>query len=196
MFRHKLLPFLIAVAPIAAAAAPETFTLDPYHSFANFTFDHLGLSTVYGRFQKTSGKFTLDRAAKTGSVEVGMDANSVDTGDAERGSRPRSRNEMLRSADYFNAAEFPQITFKSTRVAFSGDAPSGVEGNLTLLGVTRPVTLKLERFKCITNPVNKKERCGGNASATIRRSDFGMKTALNFASDEIPLMIGFEGDKD
>lgn len=196
MSRRNLLPLLIAALPMSVAAAPDTYTLDPYHSFANFTFDHYGLSTVYGRFQKSTGKFTLDRTAKSGSIEVGMDAASIDTGDPERGSRPRSRNEMLRSADFFNATEFPQVVYKSTRVVFAGENPASVEGTITLLGVTKPVTLKMDRFKCITNPGNKKDRCGGDASGKIKRSDFGMKTALAAAGDDIGLMIGFEGDKD
>src|SRR4051794_22950798 len=98
---------LLAAVPFAAAAATESYTIDPYHTFPNFSVDHLGLSTIYGRFGKTSGKFTVDQAAKIGSVDLSIDSASVDTGDPEKGSRARSRDEHLRSADFFNAAEFP-----------------------------------------------------------------------------------------
>jgi polyisoprenoid-binding protein YceI len=193
----KALATLIAAAlPLAAVAAPESFTLDPTHTYPNFMVDHWGLSTMHGRFDKTTGKFTLDRAAKTGSVELAIETASISTGDNERAGRPRSRDEHLRQADFFNVAEFPRMTFKSTKVNFGGDLPSSVEGNLTLLGVTKPVTLSFERFKCGQNPFTKKDRCGGNAVGKIKRSDFGMRTAIPAVGDEIALNIEFEGDKD
>jgi polyisoprenoid-binding protein YceI len=192
----------LAVAVLACslalpvAAAPENYTLDPYHTYPNFMVEHWGLSMMYGRFNKSSGKFSFDRAAKTGSVDLVIDTTSIDTGDQVKGDRPRSRDEHLRAADFFNVAEFPRATFKSTKVNFQGDVPASVEGNFTLLGVTKPVTLTFERFKCGTNPFNKKDRCGGNAIGKIKRSDFGMKTAIPAVGDEITLMVEFEGDKD
>ena len=187
---------LLAGCSLCASAAPENFTLDPYHTFPSFGVDHLGLSTVYGRFDKTAGKFTLDRAAKTGSVEITIDTASLTTGDNVRGSRTRSRDEHLRSADFFNVAEFPTIVFKSTRTHFGAELPSSVEGTLTMLGVSKPVTLNFERFKCVANMFNQKERCGGNATGKFKRSDFGMKTAIPAVGDEISLNIGFEGGRD
>ncbi|HVR92876.1 MAG TPA: YceI family protein, partial [Casimicrobiaceae bacterium] len=109
--------------------------------------DHLGLSMVSGRFDKTTGKVTLDRDAKTGSVDIAVPTATVTTGDADKGSRPRSRDEHLRTADFFNVAKFPQMTFKSNKVHFAGDNPSSVEGDLTLLGVTKPLTLTIVRFQ-------------------------------------------------
>lgn len=191
---QRLVPVAFALVAAPALAVPESFTLDPYHTFVNFTVDHLGISTLYGRFGKTTGKMSVDRAAKMGSLEVQVDSASVDTGDNERGNRPRSRNEHLRSADFFNAAEFPHLTYKSTRVVWTGEAPTSIEGNVTLIGVSKPVTLKVDRFKCIAE--RGKERCGGNASANIRRSDFGMKTAIPTVGDEIALLIEFEGVQD
>ena len=141
MKRELLIATLTAVVPISASAAPETYVIDPIHSFAYFAIDHLGVSTVRGRFDKSSGKFTLDRAAKNGSLEVVIDTASIDTGDRERGARPRTRDEHLRSADFFNVAEFPQMTYKSTAVKFNGAAPAEIDGQLTLLGVSKPVTL-------------------------------------------------------
>ena len=136
--------FLIALAaPIAAIAAPENYTLDPLHTFPHFSVDHLGVSTMWGRFGKTTGKFTIDHAAKKASLELSVETASIDTGDNVRGSRPRARDEHLRTADFFNVAEFPRMTFKSTAVKFAGDSPAEITGNLTLVGVTKPLTLKV-----------------------------------------------------
>jgi polyisoprenoid-binding protein YceI len=145
------------------------FTIDPLHASMNFSVDHMGLSPIYGRFDKFSGKFAMDRAAKTGSVEVTVETGSVDTNENDKGTRTRSRDEHLRSADFFNAAEFPRMTYKSTNVVFTGDNPATVEGNLTLLGVTKPVTLTVERFKCNPATPTAKERCGGVAVGKIKR---------------------------
>lgn len=186
---------LIAI-PVAALAAPESFTIDPYHTYPNFAVDHLGVSTTYGRFNKTSGKATLDRAAKAGTVELVIEAASVDTGDNDKGSRPRTRDEHLRAADFFNVAEFPRINYKSTKLVFTGDNPSAIEGNLTLLGVTKPVNLKIDRFKCNPASGNNKERCGGNATGSFKRSDFGMKFGIPNIGDEVKLDIQFEALKD
>jgi polyisoprenoid-binding protein YceI len=185
---------LLAV-PVAAFAAIDNYAVDPLHSSVNFTVDHLGLTNIHGRFNKFSGTFSMDKAAKTGSVEASVDTASVDTNENDKGSRARSRDEHLRSADFFNAAEFPKMTFKSTKVAFSGDNPSAIEGNLTLLGVTHPVTLNVERFKCNPASGNAKERCGGVAVGKLKRSDFGMKRGIPSIGDEITLLLAFEGDK-
>ena len=185
---------LLALAlPLTALAAPETYTLDPYHTYPNFSVDHMGFSTVYGRFDKSSGKFILDKAAKTGSLELTVETASINAADNEKGNRQRSRDDHLRSPDFFNVTEYPRMTYKSTGVKFNGDNLATVEGNLTLLGVTKPVVLQVDRWKCGPHPINKKEMCGGNASGTLKRSDFGMKFALPVAvSDEIRLIIGFE----
>ena len=186
----------LLAAPLAATAAPESYTLDPTHTYPSFHVEHWGLSMMQGRFDKNSGKFSFDRAAKTGSTELTIDTASLTTGDNVKGNRAQSRDDHLRSADFFNVKEFPTMTFKSTKVNFTGDLPSSVEGNLTLLGVTKPVTLTFERFKCGQNPFSKKDRCGGNAVGKFKRTDFGMKYAVPAVGDEIALNIEFEGDKD
>ena len=195
----KLKSLAIALAaglPLAAMAAAENYTLDPLHTYPNFAVEHWGLSMMQGQFEKSAGKFSFDRAAKTGSVEMTIETASVSTGDNVKGSRPQSRDDHLRNADFFNAAEFPRMTYKSTKVNFGAELPASVEGSLTLLGVTKPLTLTFERFKCGSNPFNKKERCGGNAVGKFKRSDFGMKFALGGVGDEITLNISFEGDRD
>lgn len=183
---------LALTVPLATAAAPESYALDPYHTYPHFSVDHLGLSTLWGRFDRSSGKFTLDRAAKTGSLELTVETASLSTGDNDKGARPRARDEHLKSADFFNVAEFPRMTYKADSVKFNGDAPSEVSGTLTLLGVSRPLTLKIERWVCKDHPFSKKPVCGGNASGAIRRTDFGMKYGVPAVGDEIRLYVGFE----
>jgi len=187
---------LALALPFAAVAAPESYTLDPYHTYPHFAVDHFGVSTMWGRFDKSSGKFSIDRAAKKGSVELTVETASLSTGDNDKGSRPRSRDEHLRSADFFNVAEFPRMTFKAADVKFNGDNPAEVSGQITLLGVTKPLTLKIERWNCRDNPFNKKPMCGGNASGAFKRSDFGMKYGLPAVGDDIRLYVEFEGYKD
>ncbi len=191
---HKAVVCALGFAlPLVAAAAPEAYELDPTHTYPHFSVDHLGVSTMWGRFDKSSGRFVIDRAAKTGSVEIVVETASINTGDYEKGNRPRSRDEHLRNADFFNVAEFPRMTFKSTAVKFSGDAPSEIQGELTLLGATKPLTLKVERWVCKDHPFSKKPMCGGNASGAIKRSDFGMKYGIPAVGDELKLYIEFEG---
>jgi polyisoprenoid-binding protein YceI len=188
---------IAASLPFAVEAAPVSYTMDPFHTFVNFEVDHLGgLTRLRGRFDKTAGKFTIDPVAKTGSVEVTVQTASVTTGDNERGNRPRARDEHLRSPDFFNVAEFPTLGFRSTKVVFSGDNPTTIDGNATLLGVTRPLSFKVERWKCIPHPQSKREICGGNLSATMKRSDFGMKFGIPSVGDELQLFVMVEGLRD
>jgi polyisoprenoid-binding protein YceI len=197
MSNPKLLVLLaLAATPLSAGAATEIYPFDPLHTSVSFAIDHLGLSMIHGRFSKYSGKFSIDRAAKTGTVELVVETASVDTNDNDKGNRPRSRDEHLRSADFFNVAEFPRMTYKSTQVIFASDTPTIVEGSLTLLGVTKPVSITVERFRCNPATATSKERCGGSASAKIKRSDFGMKRGIPNIGDEVALSFGFEGDKE
>ena len=192
----RIAVFALASLPLAAIAATDSYTFDPLHTSVSFSIDHLGLSMIHGRFSKYSGKFSIDRAAKTGAVELVVETASVDTNDNDKGNRPRSRDEHLRSADFFNVAEFPRMTYKSTNVVFAGDVPTMVEGNLTLLGVTKPVSITVERFKCNPATSTAKERCGGIVAGKIKRSEFGMKRGIPNIGDEVVLAFGFEGDKD
>jgi polyisoprenoid-binding protein YceI len=144
--KKKVIGTLVLALPLAVLAAPESYTMDPYHTYAHFEVDHNGVSNVRGRFDKSSGKFTIDRAAKTGSVELTVETVSVSTGDNDKGARPRARDEHLRTADFFNVAEFPRMTFKSTGVKFSGDNPAKITGSLTLVGVSKPLALHVDRW--------------------------------------------------
>lgn len=187
---------LAAALPLSAVAAPENYTIDPHHTFPNFEVNHLGMSTMRGQFTNTTGKFSMDHAAKSGTLEITVQTVSVTTGDVDKAGRPRTRDEHLRTPDFFNVAEFPTMTYKSTGVKFNGDNPGTIDGNLTLLGVTKPVNLQVESWKCGPNPASKKEMCGGNASGSFKRSEFGMKFGVPNVSDEIKLWIEFEGYKD
>src|SRR2546421_279784 len=193
-----LAPALVTALPFAAAAAPESFTIDAYHSFPYFDTVHLGTSVIRGRFEKISGKLVLDTAAKTGTIELTVPTATLSTGDNDKGSRPRSRDEHLRSPDFFNVAEFPTMSYKGTATKWHGDAPATVEGQLTLLGVTRPVTLTVERWKCGPDPRTQGKRyfCGGNATGAFNRSDFGMKFIVGPVSDEVKLWISVEACRD
>lgn len=187
MKRHSL--FAVLLLSSLPAFAAESYTVDPAHTFPYFSISHLGFSTMHGRFDTSSGKVTLDLAAKTGSVDIAIDANSISTGFAKRDAH-------LKSPDFFNAAEFPTITYKSSSIKFKGDVPVSVDGNLTLLGVSKPVTLTIDAFKCGTNPMNKKDECGAAATAQIKRSDFGMKAFLPGVGDDVKLEFEIEAYKD
>jgi polyisoprenoid-binding protein YceI len=190
MSMHKSLftALVVSVALPLSAFAADSYTVDPNHTFPHFSINHLGFSTMHGRFDKTSGTVTLDRAAKTGSVEIAIESASVSTGFAKR-------DEHLRSPDFFNAAEFPAITYKSTAMHFKGDTPASVDGNLTISGVTKPVTLTIDAFNCGTNPMSKKDECGAGASAQIKRSDFGVKFGLPAVGDDVKLVFEIEAIK-
>lgn len=194
--KHSSRLLLVLLLPLGAVAAPETYTLDPAHTTPNFTIQHLGMSTVYGHFERATGKVTIDRAAKTGSIEVKVPTTTISTGDAKRSDGGRSRDEHLRTTDFFNVAEYPDMTFKSTKMNFAGDKVASIDGTLTLLGVSKPVTLTATSFNCGANPMSKKEMCGADLTTTIKRSDFGMKYALPAIGDEVKLMIAVEAYKE
>jgi polyisoprenoid-binding protein YceI len=183
---------LLAAAPVAVLAAPQTYAIDSFHSFPNFTINHLGMTTIHGRFDHMTGKVVFDPAAKTGSLEAKIATASISTGDAKRTDGGRSRDEHLRSADFFNVAEFPEMVYKSTRLNFSGEKLETIDGTLTLLGVTKPVKLAVSSFQCGPHPFSKKPMCGATAEGTIKRSDFGMKFGVPAISDEVKLSIGVE----
>jgi polyisoprenoid-binding protein YceI len=187
--------FLLAAGALAAAcsfnatAAAETYQLDPTHTSPSFETDHFGgLSIWRGKFQKSSGTVVLDRAAKTGTVEATIDLSSVGIGNDKL-------NEELVGDKFFDTAKFPTAVYKGTQIRFDGDKPVEVIGTLTLHGVTKPVNLKIESFKCIQHPMLKREVCGTESVATFNRDDFGidfgkaygfnMKTTLHIQAEGI-----------
>lgn len=189
MKRPALACALAAAFAVSSAAASDSYSLDSRHTFPSFEVNHLGFSIQRGRFNKTSGKITFDAAAKKGTAEITIDAASVDTG-------LDKLEEHLRGEDFFNVARFPTITFKSDKFDFEGDKVKSVSGNLTMLGVTKPVTLSAAHFNCGVHPMNKKAMCGGDFATTVKRTDFGMKYAVPAVADEVALRIQVEAFKD
>lgn len=185
----KKLLALLAVASAPAFAAPVSYTIDSNHTYPLFETDHLGFSTQRGRFNKTSGKIILDSAARRGSVEVSIDAASIDMGFAKW-------NENMRGEGFFNTEIYPTISFKADRLTFDGDKPVSAEGSLTLLGITKPLVLNLSRFHCAPHPLNKRETCGADITARLKRSDFGMTKNIPSVSDEVRLVISVEAYRD
>ena len=187
MIRTTLFAALFATAGIATAA-PVNYNVDPTHTYAAYEVGHLGLSTQSGVFTKISGQLTVDEAAKSGKVNISIDAASLQTFLADR-------DKHLKSADFFNVEKFPTLTYQSDKVVFKGGKPASVEGKLTLLGVTKPVTLKLLNVTKAKHPMSGLETWGANAETTIKRSEFGMKTFIPAVSDEVTLKIAIEASK-
>lgn len=181
------LAFLLTAVP--ALAQVETYTIDSRHTFPMFEVMHFGMSLQRGRFNKTAGKATIDRQARTGTVDITIDATSVDTG-------LDKLEDHVRAEDFLHASAYPTITFKGTRFHFDGDRPRSVDGELTMRGVTRPVTLNVQHFNCGNHPMNKKAMCGGELTATIKRSEWGIKYAIPALADEMLLRINFEAFRD
>jgi polyisoprenoid-binding protein YceI len=152
-----------------AQAQSATYAIDPTHTFVTFEVQHFGTSTNRGRFDKKEGTVSFDRAGKAGKVDISIDAASISTGTA-----PFDKH--LQSKDFFNAAEFPKVTFTGDKFNFNGDKVTEVAGMLTLLGKTLPVTLKASNFNCYQSPIIKREVCGGDFETTIDRVQWGMGT--------------------
>ncbi|WP_429448403.1 YceI family protein [Paraburkholderia sp. WC7.3g] len=186
---------LIAVGALASslslgAFAADTYSLDPMHTFPSFEADHFGgLSIWRGKFTKTTGTVTLDRAAKTGTIDVTVDPASVQTGNPKL-------DDHLRAAEFFDVEKYPTVTYKGTEIKFDGDKPVGVIGTLTIRGITKPVNLKIDSFKCMQHPVLKREVCGVEASTEFNRADYGMEFGAKYGfSMQTRLHIQSEGIK-
>ncbi|HET9699735.1 MAG TPA: YceI family protein [Burkholderiales bacterium] len=171
------------------ASAAETYTIDPRHTFPSFEVRHLGLSTQRGRFNRSSGQIALDRTAKSGWVLIEVDPTSVDTGDAQL-------EAILRSETFFDAENHRYVYFRSTGMEFEGERLVRVPGELTLLGVTRPLVLTVHSLNCGVNPINRKQTCGADVTATLKRSEFGMSRHIPAVGDEVRLLIQVEATRD
>lgn len=171
--------------PALALAEPARYTIDPAHTFPQFAVSHLGFSIHHGRFNRSTGSVELDAAAGKGRIEVTIDADSVDTGDPEL-------EKQLRGPNFFNTAEHSTLSFVADSLDFDGDRPRAAHGQLSLLGVTKPVSLTIERFHCGLHPLLRQQICGANATTTIRRSDFGMGKFLSMVGDEVTISLQVE----
>lgn len=185
---HRALLVLGLLAASAASVAAETFSVDPRHTFASFEVSHLGLSTQRGRFNRARGEIGLDLGARRGWVQIQIDPDSVDTGDAQL-------EAVLRSETFFDTANHRYIYFRSTGLEFTGNRLSRVRGELTMLDVTRPLELVVTSFHCGPNPVTGQDVCGADATATLRRSDYGMTRHIPAVGDEVRLLIQVEATR-
>ena len=180
---------LLASAFAGSAFAADTYAIDPSHTYPSFEADHFGgLSVWRGKFNKTEGSIVVDRAAKTGSVDITIDATTIDFGNDKL-------NEHAKKAEMFDTAKFPTAAYKG-KLVFKGDVPASVNGELTLHGMTKPVNLTINKFKCAINPMNKKEVCGADASAIFKRSDFGINYGDSYGFNmDVKLAIQVEAIK-
>ena len=180
---------LLCCAFVPAAGAVETFTLDPDHTFPSFEIGHQGISVMRGKFNRSQGRVMLDAEKQTGAIEVRIDATSGDTGHD-------GLNKKLLGSNFFRTAQFPQIVFQSSVVEFKDGKPVASNGNLTLLGVTKPVTLEIRNYGCTLQFLTRRPMCGADVHTVIKRSDFGMNYGIPMIGDEVKLAIEVEGFKD
>ncbi len=183
-----LLASAVSLPALPALAAPETFAIEGTHTYPRFSYSHFGYSTQLSRFDKTTGTIVFDKAAKTGTVDIVIDTKSVNTGFT-------TFNEHIQGEDFLDTAKYPTATFKSTKVVFEGDKPVAVEGNLTLKGVTRPVTLTVTSFQAMPHPMMKKDAIGANAWTVVKRSEFNAGKYAPYVGDEVRIDIAVEAIK-
>ena len=178
------------LALVSSGALAQSYSVEPNHTYPSFEAPHLGISFWRGKFTKSAGKINIDRAAKSGDLKIDIDTASVDFG------HPKM-NEHARSKDFFNAEAHPKITYVGKFSKFNGDAPAEVQGELTMNGITKPVTLTINSFKCIDHPMLKREACGADVSASLNRRDFNMTyLAPTEAAGAVKLAIQVEAIKD
>ena len=176
---------LFAALAGSTMAAPVTYGVDSTHTFPRFSYSHFGYSTQLSSFKNTSGKVVFDAEAKTGSVDITIDMKSVNTGFEDF-------NGHIQGEDFLDTAKYPTATFKSTKVVFEGDKPKSIEGNLTIKGVTKPVTLTVTSFQAMPHPMMKKPALGANAFTTIKRSEFNAGKYAPYVGDEVRIDIAIE----
>lgn len=187
MIKQLLCVAVLSGVTLAAQAA-DTYEFDPTHTFPRFSISHLGFSTFRAQFNKTSGSVTLDTAKKTGSVEATIEVASISSGVAKLDAH-------LQAPDFFDAAKYPTISFKGTQFKFEGDKPVEVSGELSMHGVSKPVTLKVVSFNCGTHPMMKVPMCGADLETTLKRSDWGVSYAVPMVGDEVSIQIEVEARK-
>jgi len=190
-FKTLALPMILLAASVFSAnasAAPVKYSIDPTHTYPSFTADHMGLSIWRGKFDHTSGTITLDRATGTGSVHIVTEVASINFGN------PPLKKMVLREAlppalckrqcAFFDAKKYPTAVYDGKFAAFAHGKPTRLVGKLTLHGVTRPLTLEIESFKCIPDPMQKpRERCGAEATGTFDRAAFGINAGQSSGFD-------------
>jgi polyisoprenoid-binding protein YceI len=174
------------VAP--AFAAPVSYGVEANHTFPRFSYTHLGFTTQQSRFDKTTGTVVYDKEGRTGSVNITIETSSVSTGST-------LFNQHIQGEDFLDTAKHPTVTFKSTKVNFDGDKPVSIEGDLTMKGVTKRVTLTVTRFLAAPHPIQKKDTIGADAYTIVKRTEFNMGKYAPAVSDEVRIDIAIEALK-
>ncbi|HEY9101083.1 YceI family protein [Chitinimonas sp.] len=166
--KTSLTPLALTLALATAHAAPVVYEIDPAHTYPSFEADHMGVSVWRGKFNSSKGKVVLDKAAGSGTVDIQIDPASVDFGHEQM-------NKVAKEAELLDVARFPTARYQGKLAGFVAGAPTRVEGELTLHGMTRPVNLTIASFKCVPHPMLKRELCGADATATFQRDEFGIE---------------------
>lgn len=189
MMSKLLATVLLSAAVVTPAfAAPATYGVEPNHTFPRFSYTHLGFTTQLSRFDKTTGTVVYDKEGRAGSVDIMIDTRSVSTGSA-------LFNQHIQAEDFLDTAKYPNVTFKSTKVNFDGDKPVSIEGDLTMKGITKRVTLTVTRFLAAPHPIQKKDTIGADAYTIVKRTDFNMGKYAPAVSDEVRIDIAIEAMK-
>jgi len=183
-----MLPLLFAFSSNASLAA-DHYLIDPEHTFSYFEYSHWGLSQQRSRFDGTAGSIELDESTGSGTIDIEIDASSISTGS-------ESFNQIMRSGDFFDTANYPKISFKSSSLHFEDQQLKQVDGDLTIKGITHPVTLDISHFNCRFMLLYGKRACGANGSAKILRSDYKLGRYAPFVSDDVTLHISVEAIKE
>ena len=189
MMSKLLATVILSTAVVTPAfAAPATYGVEPNHTFPRFSYTHLGFTTQQSRFDKTTGTVVYDKEGRAGSVDITIDTRSVSTGSA-------LFNQHIQGEDFLDTAQHPSVTFKSTKVNFDGDKPVSIEGDLTMKGITKRVTLTVTRFLAAPHPIQKKDTIGADAYTIVKRTDFNMGKYAPAVSDEVRIDIAIEAMK-
>ena len=178
----------IAAAIATPALAADSFVMDANHTFPSFSYNHFGYSVQMSRFNKTTGKITLDRAAKSGSLDVTIDMTSVNTGST-------LFNGHIQGADFLDTAQFPTATYKSSKFHFDGEKVTAIDGDLTIKGITKPVTLMVSHFVNTEHPMMKRDAIGANASVVIKRTEFNAGKYAPYVGDDVTITLSLEALK-
>ncbi|MFZ6719263.1 YceI family protein [Undibacterium sp. Ji49W] len=192
MFRfplHRPALALIMLAASVPALALDRYVVDTEHTFSSFEYKHWGLSMQRGRFDKNTGSIEIDTDNKSGSLQISIDADSINTGSD-------TFNKVLRSDGFFDVQKYPAILFQSSKLIFNEDKLVQVEGDLTIRDVKRPVKVDITHFECRFMILYLKRACGANGYTKILRSDYGVGRYVPFVSDEVTLSFSVEAIKE
>jgi polyisoprenoid-binding protein YceI len=178
------------LAALPSLAAPVNYNVDPNHTYPSFEADHMGGMSVWrGKFDSSSGSVVYDKDAGAGTVNIVVNTASIDFGHAKL-------NEHTKGPEMFDSAKYPTATYEGKLTKFKAGAPTEIDGSLTLHGVTKPLTLKVDKFLCKVNPMLKKEVCGADATGTLNRADFGISYGKDYGFDmTVKLQIQVEAVK-